>query len=59
VNRFLKLIFCFLFPPFAVLDNGCGAILLVSFLTLCGWVPGILGALVIFIIGVLGDANNE
>ena len=38
--------FCILLPPLAVIDKGCGPVLLVAFLTLFGWVPGILAALV-------------
>lgn len=34
-----------LFPPLAVIDKGCGAILIVLLLTLAGWVPGVLGAI--------------
>jgi uncharacterized membrane protein YqaE (UPF0057 family) len=34
-------------PPLAVLDKGCGSIVLVTFLFLMGWIPGILAALVI------------
>ena len=30
----LRLILCFIFPPLAVFDKGCGAILLVILLTL-------------------------
>jgi len=40
-------IVCVLFPPLAVIDKGCGSILIVSLLTLAGWVPGVLGALFI------------
>ena len=36
-----------LFPPFAVIDQGCGSLLIVFILTLCGWVPGVIAALVI------------
>ncbi|MDA9359120.1 YqaE/Pmp3 family membrane protein [Flavobacteriaceae bacterium] len=36
-----------LFPPLAVLDQGCGSIIIVFVLTLCGWVPGVIAALVI------------
>jgi uncharacterized membrane protein YqaE (UPF0057 family) len=39
--------FCIVFPPIAVLDKGCGSVLLVTVLTLCGWIPGVLGALII------------
>ena len=38
---------CILLPPLAVLDKGCGTLLLVSLLTLAGWVPGVIGALVV------------
>jgi uncharacterized membrane protein YqaE (UPF0057 family) len=34
-------------PPLVVLDKGCGSILLVTLLTLAGWIPGILAALII------------
>ena len=37
-----------LFPPIAVFDKGCGSIIIVFLLTLCGWVPGVIAALVIF-----------
>lgn len=37
---------CLLLPPLAVLDKGCGALLIVSILTLIGWVPGIVAALI-------------
>jgi uncharacterized membrane protein YqaE (UPF0057 family) len=30
-----------------VLDKGCGSILITTLLTLAGWVPGVLAALVI------------
>ena len=40
-------ILCIILPPLAVLDQGCGSILLVSLLTLAGWVPGVLAALLI------------
>jgi uncharacterized membrane protein YqaE (UPF0057 family) len=42
-----RAVFCIIFPPIAVLDKGCGSILLVTVLTLCAWVPGVLGALII------------
>lgn len=43
----LRALICILLPPLAVLDKGCGSILLITFLTLCGWAPGVLGALII------------
>ena len=42
-----RAILCILLPPLAVLDRGCGSILLVTLLTLIGWVPGVIAALVI------------
>ncbi|MFC5044075.1 YqaE/Pmp3 family membrane protein [Aquimarina hainanensis] len=35
------------FPPLAVLDKGCGSILIVLILTVCGWIPGVIAALII------------
>ena len=43
----LRVLLCILFPPLAVLDKGCGPLLLVTLLTCCGWVPGVIGALVV------------
>lgn len=42
-----RVILAILLPPLAVLDKGCGSVAIVFLLTLCGWVPGIIGALVI------------
>ncbi|MBK9358520.1 MAG: YqaE/Pmp3 family membrane protein [Bacteroidales bacterium] len=44
---FLRVLICILFPPLAVLDKGCGSVLIVFLLTLAGWVPGVIAALVI------------
>jgi uncharacterized membrane protein YqaE (UPF0057 family) len=43
----LKVLLCILFPPLAVLDKGCGSVLIVFLLTLAGWVPGVIAALII------------
>jgi uncharacterized membrane protein YqaE (UPF0057 family) len=43
----LRVLLAIFFPPLAVLDRGCGSILIVFLLTLCGWVPGVIAALVI------------
>ena len=43
----LRALVCLIFPPLAVIDKGCGSILLVSILTLIGWVPGVIAALII------------
>jgi uncharacterized membrane protein YqaE (UPF0057 family) len=43
----LRVLLAIVFPPLAVLDQGCGSVLLVALLTLAGWVPGIIAALII------------
>ena len=42
-----RVLLSIIFPPLAVLDKGCGSVLIVTLLTLCGWIPGVIGALVI------------
>jgi uncharacterized membrane protein YqaE (UPF0057 family) len=42
-----RVILCIILPPLAVIDKGCGSIVIVTLLTLIGWVPGVLGALII------------
>lgn len=42
-----RAVLCILLPPLAVYDKGCGSILLVLLLTLAGWVPGVIGAILI------------
>ena len=44
---FFRVLLSILFPPLAVIDQGCGSVFIVFILTLCGWVPGIIAALVI------------
>ena len=43
----LQVILAIIFPPLAVIDRGCGSMLIVLLLTLCGWVPGVIAALII------------
>ncbi|MBR6758534.1 MAG: YqaE/Pmp3 family membrane protein [Bacteroidaceae bacterium] len=42
-----RVLLSIIFPPLAVLDRGCGSVLIVLLLTCCGWIPGVIGALVI------------
>ena len=42
-----RVILCIILPPLAVLDKGCGSIVITTILTICGWVPGAIAALVI------------
>ena len=44
---FLRVILSIIFPPLAIFDRGCGSMLIVFLLTLCGWVPGVIAALII------------
>ena len=44
---FLHVLLSIIFPPLAVFDCGCGSILIVFLLTLCGWVPGVIAALIV------------
>ena len=42
-----RVILCIIFPPLAVLDKGCGSILLVLLLTCAGWIPVAIAALIL------------
>lgn len=42
-----RVILCIIFPPLAVLDKGCGSVLLVLLLTCAGWIPGAIAALIL------------
>jgi uncharacterized membrane protein YqaE (UPF0057 family) len=42
-----RAILCLLLPPLAVLDKGCGSVVIVTVLTIVGWLPGVIGALVL------------
>ena len=43
----LQVFLAVIFPPLAVLNKGCGSIAIVFILTLCGWVAGVIAALII------------
>ncbi len=47
IMSFWRVLLAILFPPLSVIGKGCGSILIVFLLTLCGWVPGVIAALVI------------
>ena len=44
---FFRVLLAIIFPPLAVVDRGCGSIFIVFLLTLAGWVPGVIAALII------------
>ena len=41
-----RAIFCILLPPVAVIDKGVPVFLIVCILTILGWIPGIIGAII-------------
>ncbi|MGA7613718.1 MAG: YqaE/Pmp3 family membrane protein [Thermoanaerobaculia bacterium] len=43
----LRAILCLLLPPLAVVDKGVGNFFIVFVLTLVGWIPGVIAALII------------
>ncbi len=48
----LRAVLCIVFPPLAVLDRGCGTVVIVFLLTLAGWVPGVIAAVLLNFIAV-------
>jgi uncharacterized membrane protein YqaE (UPF0057 family) len=42
-----RVLLAIVFPPLAVIDKGCGSIIIVTILTLFGWIPGVIAALII------------
>jgi uncharacterized membrane protein YqaE (UPF0057 family) len=42
-----RVLLSILFPPLAVIDKGCGSVLIVLILTVCGWILGVIAALII------------
>ena len=44
---FWRVLLSILFPPLAVIDKGCGSVTIVFILTVCGWIPGVIAALII------------
>jgi len=42
-----RVLLAIIMPPLAVIDKGCGSIIIVAILTLAGWIPGVLAALII------------
>jgi uncharacterized membrane protein YqaE (UPF0057 family) len=43
----LRALICLLLPPLAVIDKGIGNFLIVLVLTIFGWIPGVIAALII------------
>lgn len=47
IMSFWRVLLAIIFPPLSVIGKGCGSIVIVFLLWLCGWVPGVIAALVI------------
>lgn len=47
IMSFIRVLLAILFPPLSVIGKGCGSFIIVFLLTLCGWVPGVIAALII------------
>lgn len=43
----IRVLLAIFFPPLAVIDKGCGSFLITFLLTLAGWIPGVIAALII------------
>ncbi len=52
-NRAGRVVLALIFPPLAVLDKGCGTILVVTLLMFPLWIPGMIAAVLI----VLADKS--
>ena len=42
-----RVLLAIIFPPLAVIGKGCGSVVIVFILTVCGWIPGVIAALII------------
>lgn len=43
----IRLLFSLVLPPLAVVDKGCVVLLVVTLLTIAGWFPGVIAALLV------------
>lgn len=57
----LRAVLCVIFPPLSVIDRGCGALLIVTVLTITAWLPGVLAAVFINYMAAQGrhDGYND
>ena len=46
-NTVVRVILCIIFPPLAVVDKGCGTMLLIFLLCFLGWLPATIVALIL------------
>lgn len=47
IMSFWRVLLAIIFPPLAVLGKGCGSFVIVFILTIAGWIPGVIAALII------------
>jgi len=47
IMSFWRVLLAIICPPLAVLDKGCGSVLITFILWICGWIPGVIAALII------------
>ena len=43
----IRVLLAIIFPPLAMVDKGCGSFVIIFILTCLGWIPGVIGALII------------
>lgn len=43
----IRVLLAIIFLPLSVVDKGCGSFLIIFILTCLGWIPGVIGALII------------
>ena len=58
-RKIFLVILAFLFPPLAVLEHGCGIVLLTGILTLMGWFPGVILALIMTLVAKPGPNRRR
>ncbi|WP_281753059.1 YqaE/Pmp3 family membrane protein [Neptunitalea chrysea] len=42
-----RVLLCIICPPLAVMDKGCGSVVITTILWILGWIPGTIAALII------------
>jgi uncharacterized membrane protein YqaE (UPF0057 family) len=46
-NKLWRYLLCLIMPPLAVVDKGINNFIIVLILTVIGWIPGVIGAIII------------
>lgn len=53
----VRILLSLFLPPLAVVDKGCVVLLVVTFLTIAGWFPGVIAALLV--VAIEQDRNRQ